>query len=63
VFFDEIDAIAGKRPDVSEYGQSEDVKVLNTLLMEMDGFDRKRKVLFIGATNRIEALDPAILRA
>jgi len=62
VFIDEIDAIAKNR-DKSWYISEEDIKVLNTLLEYIDGFWEKKDILFIWATNRIEALDKAILRA
>jgi len=62
VFIDEIDAIAKNR-DKIWYISEEDIKVLNTLLEYIDGFWEKKDILFIWATNRIEALDKAILRA
>lgn len=62
VFIDEIDAIAKNR-DKNWHISEEDIKVLNTFLQYIDWFDDKKDILFIGATNRIEALDKAILRA
>lgn len=62
VFIDEIDAIAKNR-DRWLNVHEEDIKVLNTFLQYIDGFEEKKDILFIGATNRIEALDKAILRA
>ncbi len=59
VFIDEIDA-AGKRRGFDFHG--EDDKTLNQLLMEMDGFTEHEQVVVIGATNRPETLDPALLR-
>ena len=59
IFLDEIDA-AGKRRGHDFHG--EDDKTLNQLLMEMDGFTEHDQVVVIGATNRPEALDPALLR-
>ena len=59
IFLDEIDA-AGKRRGHDFHG--EDDKTLNQLLMEMDGFTEHDQVVVIGATNRAEALDPALLR-
>jgi cell division protease FtsH len=59
IFLDEIDA-AGKRRGHDFHG--EDDKTLNQLLMEMDGFTDHDQVVVIGATNRPEALDPALLR-
>lgn len=62
IFIDEIDAIGGKRGQDSNDSSSEDRKTINALLTEMDGFESKKEVLVIGATNRIEDLDPALLR-
>ena len=59
VFIDEIDAIGGKR---SGMDNSEDRKAINALLTEMDGFNELDNVVVIGATNRMEDLDPALLR-
>ena len=59
IFLDEIDA-AGKRRGHDFHG--EDDKTLNQLLMEMDGFTERDQVVVIGATNRPESLDPALLR-
>lgn len=59
VFIDEIDAICGKR---NQNENSEDRKTINAFLTEMDGFKDCDNILVIGATNRIEDLDPAILR-
>lgn len=60
IFIDEIDAIAGKRGGNDENG--EDRKTINALLTEMDGFTNTDDVLVIGATNRLEDLDEAVLR-
>lgn len=60
IFIDEIDAIAGKRGGNDENG--EDRKTVNALLTEMDGFTNTDDVLVIGATNRLEDLDEAVLR-
>jgi cell division protease FtsH len=59
VFIDEIDSIAGKR---SSDTNSEDVKALNALLNEMDGFTESDNIIVLAATNRIDSLDPALLR-
>lgn len=59
IFIDEIDAIAKKRGEIDN---SELDRTLNQLLAEMDGFNSKDSVIVIGATNRIDILDPAILR-
>ena len=60
IFIDEIDAI-GKSRD-SRYGNDEREQTLNQLLSEMDGFDSSKGLLVLGATNRPEILDPALLR-
>ena len=60
VFFDEIDAMAGKRG--IEQGTKVTERVLNQLLAEMDGLEDLNDVLIIGATNRPDMLDPALLR-
>ena len=63
VFIDEIDTIAMKRSGKDSNMALSDQKVLNTLLQIMDGFSAESDILFLGATNLIEELDPAILRA
>ena len=61
VFIDEIDAIGRSRD--SKYGGNEErEQTLNQLLAEMDGFDSSKGVLILGATNRPEILDKALLR-
>jgi cell division protease FtsH len=60
IFIDEIDAIGGKRND-SQHEESR--QTINALLVAMDGFKDKTGVVVIGATNRAEDLDPALLRA
>ena len=59
IFIDEIDSIASKR---IEEGQGADREVYRILIYEMDGFEKLSNVKIIGATNRIESLDKAILR-
>ena len=59
VFFDELDAIAPRR-GVETAGVSD--KIVNQLLSEMDGIDTLKNVVVIGATNRPDMLDPALLR-
>ncbi len=61
IFIDEIDAI-GKSRAGSFSSNDEREQTLNQLLVEMDGFDSKTGVIIIGATNRPEILDPALLR-
>ena len=62
VFIDEIDAIAAKRLDVGTSGEREIHRTLTQLLAELDGFDPLDNVKVIASTNRIDILDPAILR-
>ena len=64
IFIDEIDAIGKSRANSSVYGGGYDERenTLNQLLVEMDGFDASIGVIIIGATNRPEVLDPALLR-
>ncbi len=62
VFIDEIDAIGGKRIDISTSGEREVHRTLLQLLSELDGFNPRGDVKIIGATNRIDLLDPALLR-
>ena len=62
IFIDEIDAI-GKRRDSSGYGGNDErEQTLNQLLTEMDGFDSRKGVVILAATNRPEMLDKALLR-
>lgn len=61
VFIDEIDTI-GKKRDGSLVGNDEREQTLNQLLTEMDGFDGKKGVVILAATNRPESLDAALLR-
>ena len=62
VFIDEIDAVGGRRGDISVSGEREVQRTLLQLLSELDGFDSRGDVKIIGATNRIDLLDPALLR-
>ncbi|KAM7536882.1 hypothetical protein Aperf_G00000083683 [Anoplocephala perfoliata] len=61
LFIDEIDAIGGKRSG-SSFGHQERENTLNQLLVEMDGFTTQENVVVLAATNRIDILDPALLR-
>lgn len=62
VFIDEIDTIGKKRDSMGFGGNDEREQTLNQLLSEMDGFDANKGVVILGATNRPETLDPALLR-
>lgn len=62
IFIDEIDAVGGRRADISISGEREVQRTLLQLLSEMDGFSPKGDIKIIGATNRIDLLDPALLR-
>ena len=62
VFIDEIDAIGKKRDGNLIGGNDEREQTLNQLLSEMDGFDSSKAVVILGATNRPESLDQALLR-
>lgn len=61
IFIDEIDAI-GKKRDSAYGGNDEREQTLNQLLTEMDGFDGRKGVVILAATNRPEMLDKALLR-
>uniref|UniRef100_A0A183APZ3 AAA domain-containing protein n=1 Tax=Echinostoma caproni TaxID=27848 RepID=A0A183APZ3_9TREM len=61
LFIDEIDAIGGKRSG-GAFGHQERENTLNQLLVEMDGFTTQENVVVLAATNRIDILDPALLR-
>ena len=62
VFIDEIDAVGTKRYDSTSGGEREIQRTMLELLNQMDGFDALSEVKVIMATNRIESLDPALLR-
>jgi cell division protease FtsH len=64
IFIDELDAL-GRARGIGPYGGGHDEKeqTLNQLLVELDGFDTKTGLVLLGATNRPEILDPALLRA
>jgi len=63
IFIDEIDAVAKSRQQVSIGGENEREQTLNQLLVEMDGFNPAEKIVVIAATNRVDTLDPALLRS
>jgi cell division protease FtsH len=63
IFIDELDALGRARGAYGYGGHDEKEQTLNQLLAEMDGFDTSAGVIILGATNRPEILDPALLRA
>ena len=62
IFVDEIDALGQKRAAAGTRGTEEHEQTLNQLLTEMDGFTPDTGVVFVGATNRADLLDPALMR-
>ena len=62
VFIDEIDAVARRRGTGMGGGHDEREQTLNQLLLEMDGFGVNEGIIVMAATNRVDILDPAILR-
>ena len=62
VFIDELDALGKARVQSPMGSHEEREQTLNQLLAEMDGFDSRKGVIIMGATNRPEVLDPALLR-
>ena len=63
IFIDEIDAVGRKRSNgMNSGGHDEREQTLNAILVEMDGFSSTDKVIIIAATNRVDVLDPALLR-
>jgi cell division protease FtsH len=65
IFIDELDAMGRARASLGAFGGGHDEKeqTLNQLLVELDGFDPSAGIVLLGATNRPEVLDPALLRA
>ena len=62
VFIDEIDAVARRRGTGMGGGHDEREQTLNQLLVEMDGFGVNEGIIVLAATNRVDILDPAIMR-
>ena len=62
LFIDEIDAVGRTRGSGYGGGHDEREQTLNQLLVEMDGFDTYKGVIIVAATNRVDVLDPALLR-
>lgn len=62
IFIDEIDAIGKKREGSATGGSDERDQTLNALLTEMSGFNEKEGIIVMAATNRLDMLDPALLR-
>jgi len=62
VFIDEIDAVGNKRYESSSGGEKEVQRTMLELLNQLDGFDSRADVKVIMATNKIESLDPALIR-
>lgn len=62
IFIDEMDAIGARRMDGATSGDREVQRTLMQILAEMDGFDARGEVKLIAATNRLDMLDPALLR-
>jgi cell division protease FtsH len=63
IFVDELDAVGRARGVAGPSSNDEREQTLNQLLVEMDGFDNRRGIIVMAATNRPEVLDPALLRA
>jgi len=62
VFFDQLDAIVPRRSDLEHEGTRAPQRVVNQLLSELDGMERRSQVVVLGATDRISMVDPAALR-
>ena len=62
VFIDEIDAVGSKRYNSESGGEKEVQRTMLELLNQLDGFDSRSDVKVIMATNKIESLDPALIR-
>merc|ERR1711892_1294577 len=62
IFIDEIDAVGRQRGGSGAGGNDEREQTLNQILVEMDGFDGNPGIITMGATNRVDILDKAMLR-
>jgi cell division protease FtsH len=62
IFIDEIDAVGRRRGGSASHTHEEREQTLNQLLVEMDGFDPRSRIIVLAATNRPDVLDPALLR-
>lgn len=62
IFIDEIDGL-GKRSGGASAGETENNRIINTLLVELDGFSAASGIVVLGATNNVANLDPALIRA
>ncbi len=62
IFIDELDAVGAQRLDIATSGDREVQRTLMQLLSELDGFESRGQVAVLGATNRPDILDPALLR-
>jgi cell division protease FtsH len=62
IFIDELDAVGRRRSEGGHGGNDEYEHTLNQLLIEMDGFTGNERLVCVGATNRLDVLDPALLR-
>jgi len=61
IFIDEIDGL-GKRSGASSAAETENNRIINTLLVELDGFTANSGIVVLGATNNVQNLDPALIR-
>jgi len=62
IFFDEIDAVGGARFDDGSGGDNEVQRTMLELINQLDGFDPRRNIKVLMATNRPDTLDPALMR-
>ncbi|MGO4264076.1 AAA family ATPase, partial [Lysobacter sp. TAB13] len=63
LFIDEIDSVGKRRSDGSSSVENDSANTLNELLTQLDGLGSSAGIVIIGATNRIDVLDPALVRA